>query len=299
MSWILLSLLSAVFLGVYDLLKKASVRDNAVVPVLFFSTIAGAIIWLPFIVWSHVSSASIPSPLLQVQSLDSRGHGLLFGKAALVSASWIFGYFAFKHLPLSIAGPIRATGPLWTIAFAVLVFGEKPSTLQWAGSVVILASFYAFSLAGKLEGIRFHRDKWVGFLILATLLGATSALYDKFLLQQIQISVPTVQAWFSVYLVVVIAPFAIMWKCGLWQRGQFEWRWSVPLVGVALLAADFLYFTAVSDSEALIAVISPIRRTCVIITFLGGIFWLGEKNPRPKALCVAGILLGVILLQLG
>ncbi|MCB1097787.1 MAG: EamA family transporter [Verrucomicrobiae bacterium] len=299
MSWILLSLLSAVFLGIYDLLKKASVRDNAVVPVLFFSTIAGPVVWLPFILWSHYSSATVPSALLRVDELTPGGHGLLFGKSALVSASWIFGYFAFKHLPLSIAGPIRATGPLWTIVFAVLFFAEKPTPMQWAGSVVILGSFYAFSLAGKLEGIRFHRDKWVGFLIVATLLGATSSLYDKFLLQRMQISVPTVQAWFSVYLVIVMAPFALMWKCGLWRRGHFEWRWTVPMVGVALLAADFLYFTAVRDSDALIAVISPIRRTCVIITFIGGIFWLGEKNPRPKALCVAGILLGVVLLHFG
>jgi bacterial/archaeal transporter family protein len=78
MSWILLSLLSAVFLGVYDLLKKVSVRDNAVVPVLFFSTIAGVVVWLPFIVWSHYSSATIPSPLLRVDEIRKQMRWRLF-----------------------------------------------------------------------------------------------------------------------------------------------------------------------------------------------------------------------------
>lgn len=297
MSWILLSLVSAVFLGLYDLLKKSSVRDNAVVPVLFFSTLAGAIVWIPLLIWSNVSPLSIPQIIL-VDTIGIREHGLLFGKSALVAASWIFGYFAFKHLPLSIAGPIRATGPLFTILFAVLVFGEQPTAYQMTGVAVILGSFYAFSFAGKLEGIRFLRNKWVGFLMVATLLGATSALYDKFLLQSERITVPTVQAWFSIYLVVVMAPFALLWLRGVWPRGRFEWRWSIPMVGIALLAADFAYFAAIRDPDALISVITPIRRACVIITFFAGIFWLGEQNGKIKGLCVAGILLGIVLLNL-
>ena len=35
MTWLVLSLLSAVLLGLYDFLKKSALRDNAVMPVLF------------------------------------------------------------------------------------------------------------------------------------------------------------------------------------------------------------------------------------------------------------------------
>lgn len=46
MSWILLSVCSAIVLGVYDLLKKLAVRENAVPPVLFFGVLTGAACWL-------------------------------------------------------------------------------------------------------------------------------------------------------------------------------------------------------------------------------------------------------------
>ena len=39
MTWIVASLVSALFLGVYDLCIKHAIRDNAVLPVLFFSTL--------------------------------------------------------------------------------------------------------------------------------------------------------------------------------------------------------------------------------------------------------------------
>lgn len=43
MDWTLWILLSAVFLALYDLAKKASVRENAVLPVLLGSTIFGCL----------------------------------------------------------------------------------------------------------------------------------------------------------------------------------------------------------------------------------------------------------------
>jgi drug/metabolite transporter (DMT)-like permease len=93
-----------------------------------------------------------------------------------------------------------------------------------------LASFVGLSFAGRLEGVHFHRNKWVWFLIAGTLLGAVSSLYDKYLLGRAHFSVPTVQAWFSVYLLVLFTPFAIGWKRRRWSRNEFHWRWSIPFI---------------------------------------------------------------------
>ena len=299
MSWIILSILSAFFLGIYDLLKKSAVRDNAVLPVLFISVAVGAVAWLPAAIWSAVAPGSVPLELFKVETLNLRENLLVLAKSALVGGSWLFSYFAVKHLPLSISAPIRATAPLWTISIAVLAMGERPDGWQWAGIAVILASFYAFSLVGRLEGIHFHRDKWVGFMIVATVLGALSALYDKHLIQSAGFTPSTLQCWFSIYLVIVLAPFQILWWRGAWTRGDFEWRWSIPLIGISLLIADFLYFTAIRQDGALISVISPVRRTAVLVTFTGGVLLYGERNFRRKALCIAGILAGVVLLNIG
>ncbi|MGI9239305.1 MAG: EamA family transporter, partial [Verrucomicrobiales bacterium] len=161
MSWVLLTALSALCLGVYDLLKKHAVRDNAVLPVLFWGVVTSGALWLPFVIWSAIAPDSIPADFFRIRQLDARGHAWLLAKSALVAASWLFGYFALKHLPLSTAGPIRSMGPLWTILIAVLVVGESPDAQQWTGVVIILLSFYAFSLVGKLDGFQFGRNRWV------------------------------------------------------------------------------------------------------------------------------------------
>jgi drug/metabolite transporter (DMT)-like permease len=260
--------------------------------------VTSGIIWFPFILWSGVSPSTYPSRQFLVDSIPLHQHILLFLKSALVASSWIFGYFALKHLPLSIAGPIRATSPLWTILLAVFLMGESPNGWQWVGITIVMVAFYAFSFVGKLENIHFHKDKWVAFMLAATLLGACSAIYDKYLLQDAEIRPATVQAWFSVYLMVVMLPFFLLWHKGAWETGTFYWRWSIPLIGIFLLTADFFYFTAISQEDALISVISPIRRGAVVITFLGGILLHKEVNFRPKAICILVLLTGIVLIKL-
>lgn len=297
MSWIVLSILSALFLGVYDLTKKAGVRENAVPPVLFFSVLASALVWTPLLLWSRQSPESFPAARFLVPSLSWSEHGLLLCKSALVASSWIFNYFAVKHLPVSIASPIRATSPLWTILIAVALLNERPSLSQWGGIAVILSAFYAFSFVGRLEGIHFHKDRWVGFMVAATLIGSLSALYDKYLLQTRGMNPAAVQCWFSIYLVLVLAPFFLAWRAGRFGNRHFQWRWSIPMIGITLLVADFFYFVAIGQEEALISVISPLRRCAVLVTFFGGMAAYQEKNFRPKFLCILALLLGVCLLN--
>jgi bacterial/archaeal transporter family protein len=247
---------------------------------------------------SHFARDWMPADWLVVDSIRWRDHGMLFTKSLIAGSSWIFATFALKHLPMSIAGPIRASSPFWTIFIAVTFMSERPNVGQWAGVTVILISFYAFSLVGRKEGIHFHRDRWVGFMVIATLLGACSALYDKFLLQQMAMKASTVQAWFSIYLVVFMLPLFVKWYWRDRSRCPFQWRWSVPMIAVLLLVSDFLYFSAIEMDGALISVISPLRRTSVIISFIAGVRLYGERNWRPKAICIASLLAGVYVLSL-
>lgn len=290
-----LSIGSALLLGLYDYFKKAALRGNAVMPVLFGSVAAGAAVWLPLALWSALAPQSLPHPALHVTGITAAEHGLLAAKAALVGASWWLGYCGIRLLPLSIASPIRATGPLWTIAFAVLLFGESPTPRQWLGVAVVLLAFFGFSVVGRREGIRFHNHAGVWYMIGATLLGASSSLYDKHLLQAAQLSPCEVQAWFTLYLCAMLLPALLLWRT-LPTRRPWHWHWAIPVIGITLLAADILYFTAIAQPDALISLISPVRRTSVVVSFLLGIVLFGERQVLPKALCVAGILCGVLLL---
>jgi drug/metabolite transporter (DMT)-like permease len=298
MTWMLLSICSAAFLGFYEIAKKASLKENAVPPVLFFNVLTAATLWTPLILLSQFYPDGIPTGFLRVEALTGTGHFLLFLKSLIAGSSWIFASFALKHLPMSIAAPIRASSPFWTITIAVLFLSERPDLWQWVGISIILISFFVFSLVGRKEGIHFHRNRWVGFMVIATLLGACSALYDKYLLQTCQMHAATVQAWFSVYLVLVMTPLVTHWYLKGRVATPFHWRWSIPMIAVLLLISDFLYFTAIETPGGLISVISPLRRTSIVIAFIAGIKIYGEKNPIPKGICIMSMLVGVYILSL-
>lgn len=297
MQWIVLSLLSAAVLGIYGLTKKVAVHNNAVPPVLLLNVLTAALIYLPALLCSRLEPQRMSGSVFFVEPISQWEHCLLFLKSALVGASWTLAFYGLKHLPLSIATPIRSSSPLWTILVAVAFFAERPGTLQWAGILTILAAFFAFSAVGKREGIEFRSNRWVAMMVGATLLGSMSALYDKYLLQRVQLSPATVQAWFSVYLVVVMLPQAIHWFVRSRVTKPFQFRWSIPAIAVTLLVADFLYFTAISDPAAQIAIISPLRRTSVVIPFLYGVFRLKEENALAKAVCIIVMLMGVVLVR--
>jgi len=298
MIWIWFAISSALFLGLYDLAKKKSLDHNAVWPVLFFCTISGAILVLPTLVFSHIAPQFAQSHGLWVQPLGWPDHFRLFCKAAIVSLSWACTYQAIKHLPVSISAPVRASAPLFTISAAILAFGERPSPLQWGGIAITLASYWIFALAGKKDGFRFHKDKWIGLMVLGSLFGACSSLYDKHLLQALHLGANTVQLWFSLYMLAIQG----LWVSIFWLprivRPAFEWRWSILLVGLLLVIADQFYFRAVSNPDALISVVSVVRRASVAISFALGIFVLKESRGKGKFVAVAGILVGLILMSL-
>ena len=298
MHWIAASLLSALFLGIYELCTKHAVRENAVVPVLFLSTLTGATIWGGLLLVEVVQPGTLPAGLVTTH-ITLVQHLQLALKSTIVAASWVFTYFALKHLPLSLGSPIRATSPLWTLVGAVLILGERPTWLQAVGILITLFSFIGLSVAGAREGVHFHKNKWVVYLIGGTLLGAASSLYDKYLLGRQGFDVPTVQAWFSVYLMILFLPFAVGWKRRWWPRKEFRWRWSIPFIAISLLVADYIYFGALRDPDSLVSVVMSLRRGSTLVGFAGGLLLFGEQHGWRKLPAVLGILAGMTMAILG
>ena len=138
MHWIAATLLSAFFLGLYDLCTKHSVRHNAVTPVFFFSTLTGALVWVALLLVQSLHPGILP-PTLVTDPLTLKQHLQLLLKSTIVAASWIGTYYALKHLPLSLGAPIRATSPLLTLFGAVLFLGERPTLLETLGILTTCA----------------------------------------------------------------------------------------------------------------------------------------------------------------
>lgn len=303
--WFVFALCSAVLLGFYDVFKKQSLRDNAVIPVLFLNTLISTFIFLPLIVASHFGwlSASVH---WFVPDGSAFMHLFVVLKAVIVLSSWVCGYFAIKHLPLTIVGPINATRPVMTLVGALLIFGERLNAWQWVGVLLAILAFFLMSRSSKKEGIDFRHDKWILLLVAAAVLGALSGLYDKYLLAPTAsggqgLPAVFVQSWFNVYQMLMMG-LALWWWVkakGRPDAERFEWRWTIVGISLFLCAADMFYFYALSFEGALIAVVSMTRRTSVLVSFLFGAFLLQERNVKSKAVDLLLVLLSLVLLCLG
>jgi transporter family protein len=302
--WFLFALLSAALLGFYDVFKKKSLKGNAVIPVLFLNTLFSSLIFAPFIICSACGKLSHDSLFyVPVVGWETQKYVLL--KSFIVLSSWIFGYFGMKHLPLTIVGPINATRPVMVLVGALLVFGERLNGYQWVGVLLAVASFFMLSRSGKKEGIDFKHDKWIYFVVLASLLGAVSGLYDKYLMASpanggVGIDRMVTQSYYNIYQFVMMGiMLMVLWWPKHKDTTPFHWDWCIVCISIFLSAADFVYFYALTLDGAMISVVSMVRRGSVIVSFLFGAWVFREKNLKSKAVDLALVLLGMLFLYIG
>ncbi|MFY0624887.1 MAG: DMT family transporter [Reichenbachiella sp.] len=296
--WIMMGVLSMMGLGIYDLLKKRALNENAVLPVLFFATLSSALLFLPHWILSWTVPNFDQYDNFYVPKGDLKFHIHILIKTFIVISSWILSYMALKNLPISIVSPIRATGPIWTLIGAILIYGEQLSILQWVGMAVALIFFFLFSSTGKREGIHFGSNKWVWFIMIATIIGTLSTLYDKFLISQY--NRVAVQAYFSFYQVPVLALVLLLfWYPRREKLTKFKWSRAIPWIGVVLVLGDFAYFYALTFEDSLVSILSLLRRSSVIISFGIGAILFKEKNKKRKAVILLGIIAGIYLIMLG
>lgn len=294
--WLILAFCSAVLLGFYDTSKKAALRGNDVLPVLLLNTLFTTLIFSPVIIRT-----------LSDGGLGAHEHMLIMLKSVIVLTSWIFGYIGLKHLPITIVGPINATRPVLVLIGATLVFGERLNLWQWAGVILAALSLFLLSLSSRKEKISFVHNRWIWCVAAAAVTGAVSGLYDKFIMKRLEAA--TVQGWYNFYQLLLMGAICLilryipMWRkrrAGEVVENGFRWSWAIPLISIFISAADWCYLSALEQDGSMISVVSLIRRSSVIISFICGILIFKERNNvKAKVFDLSLVLLGMFFIWLG
>ncbi|HEY9543170.1 DMT family transporter [Prevotella sp.] len=302
--WLIYAFMSAALLGCYDACKKVSLKDNAVIPVLFLNTLICSLIFVPFIVLSG-NTAVLDGSIFYVESAGWETHKYIVIKSLIVLSSWIFGYFAMKHLPLTIVGPVNATRPVLVLIGAMLVYGERLNGWQMVGVLLAIVSLALLGKSGKKEGVDFQHNKWIYFLLLAAILGAVSGLYDKYLMAPLEsgglaLNRMVVQSWYNIYQMILMGSvMLLLWFPKRKQSTPFRWDWSILLISVFLSMADFVYYYSLSLPGSMISIVSMVRRGSVLVSFVFGAFYFHEKNLKAKLFDLLLVLLGMVCLYIG
>ena len=302
--WLVLAFVSATFLGFYDTSKKASLKGNAVLPVLFLNTVFSTLIFSPFLLdylggFGWFTGTFLDTvPFSGTDGSMLKAHLLVILKAFIVLSSWICGYFGLKHLPLTIVGPINATRPVLVLIGAMLIFGERLNTCQWIGVILAICSVFLMSRASKKENIDFKHNKWIWCVGLATIIGVISGLYDKFIMKSL--NPMFVQSWFNFYQLVIMAVICgLIWYPKRHETTPFQWRWSILLISLFICIADFAYYTSLNDPDSMISVVSLVRRGSVVISFACAVIFFKERNLKAKILDLALLIIGMAFIWIG
>ena len=298
--WLLLAFLSATLLGFYDVSKKAALKDNAVLPVLLLNTLFSTLIFSPVILDGLTGAGWFEGTMFDTSDVTGnlKAHLLVIIKSVIVLTSWIAGYFGIKHIPITIVGPINATRPVLVLVGAMIFFGERLNWCQWVGVILSILSIYLMSRSSKKENIDFTHNKWMLFVAIGTIMGAVSGLYDKFIMQEL--SPIFVQSWFNFYQLIMMGVVCMAaWYPTRKKTTPFHWSWAIPLIAIFVAAADFAYFNALTRPEAMISVVSLIRRGSVLISFACGVIIFKERNLKAKVLDLILILIGMVFVYFG
>lgn len=296
--WLIFAFASALFLGLYDVEKKRGLNNNAVIPVLFLNTIFCSLFFLPTLLLSRLAPHAIEGTLFYVAEVPLQTYFFILLKSIIVLISWGSAYVAIKHLPITIVGPIKSMQPALVLFGALLIFDDKLNGWQITGILVSLVCFFLYSVVGKKEGISFLTNKWIWWLVLAVVTGAISGLYDKYLMKTYDRM--AVQVWYTIFQIFMMLPVLFfVWYPKRKQSTPFQFRWSIVGIAFFLCISDFLYFYALSVPDSMVSVVSTVRRSAIVVSFLAGIFLFKEKNIRIKTYIMIGVLFGMYLLYLG
>jgi len=302
--WLWLSLASSLLLGLYEVSRKAALSTSAPLLVLLSANL-GALVSLGLALLVSRNMDLARHTEFYLVPLNSAQHGAVLIKSLLVSTSWMMSYSAVKHLPITVAGPLRAVAPAFTVLGALFWFHEAPSLVQWSGIAIIFAGYFGFARLGRSEGISYTKSPYVILLVAGTIVGAMSGLLDKHLLQRVHLQPTTLQFWFVVdtALIQVLLQLMLMAKRSepskRFDLGAWKVSWLGPLAGALLVVADQFYFRALAQQGAMVSVVSMVRRSSVLVSFSVGAWLFREQLIQKKALALLVVLTGLLVLITG
>ena len=309
--WLVFAFVSATIVGIRDFFKKIALQRSNLLLVLCLVTVFSALLFMPFIVVSRCTDW-LDGSFFHVPESSLTLHLCSLVKCVLLIACWLCSFDGIKHLPLTVSGMIAAFGPVETVLAAMLIYGESLSALQWTGVLVSTASLVSIC-RGRGEGSTGYwgnRHFWL--MLLSTIFSAAAALWDKFAMGRpedggLGQSVMFIQSWYNIYQAVFLTVAVLVVRhrcCKKAADGQsaplpFKIAMGILAVSVCEVAADLLYDAALQLPGCLVSILAMVRRGSVVVSFVLGAMFLKERDIRRKAVDLAMVLLGMVLLFLG
>lgn len=283
MSWLVLTLASAVSAAVTKILQKVLLTDTKSDPFAFafvFQLMVAGI----FLIYTVVTGTLEPLPLSEVWVN-------FVAMTVLYSLGNVALFKAFKEAEASEVTIIFVSSTLWSVVSAVILLGERLTSVNGVGIGLILAG---------VATVNYTRSRWQlnrghVLALAAAVLYGVAFTNDAYILNQYRsVAAYMVPAFFLPGIVsLVYSPKSVR---RLPYFGQMKVLRNLIVCALFYAASALTIFTAYKMGGKA-AVISPIQQTSVVFTVVLGYWWLKERERLWKKI-VGTVLVfaGVVLL---
>ena len=292
---ITLILAAAVAHASWNLFGKQAAETGAAFFVWLLAASAG-VLYLPVVIVTVI----VTSPhLTGLNWLFLAGTGLLHG-----------GYFLFLQLgyrmgDLSLAYPIgRGTGALLAALAGIVLLGERPTPIGYAGILAIVAGVVVIGLPQRkasqaqpqaLRTIGSAAGAAIGFALTTGLFIGCYTIWDKYAVSNLHTE-PVLQGYAGFPLMIaVFTPFVLRDRARL----ASVWRAFRPQVlGAAVLAPLAYMLVLVALSFTAVSAVAPAREVSVLFGVLLGRRLLGEGSLARRLAAATAIVAGIIAIAI-
>lgn len=253
----------------------------------------------PTFVWlTAVGAAIILLPIgLVVAVLDPPSWPEL-ALAAVVSAVLHVGYFlslqaGYRAGDVGVVYPLaRGTGPLLSVVFAIVLFGERPGPIGLLGAGAVIVGVVIIGLGGGRANWRTARTGVLWGLAIGVVI-AGYTLWDAHAVTALAISPILLNAGTSTMEAVLMTPLAVRrWAT---VRAVLRDHWRDVLV-VAVLSPLSYILILFAMQMAPVSIVAPAREISVVFVALAGWLLFKEPHPVPRLTGAVVVVLGVALL---
>lgn len=319
-----LTLFYGVVKGVREIVKKKSFEKSTLLEVLFFYTLIGFIMVLPF--------------SGDVGGLTPELYGLVALKSFIIFVAWLCGFKAVKEIPISVYGVLDLSRVLFSTLLGVFVLHETLTGHKATGIILVAAGLIALRYekpwrekreakramakaaaipetagtesdqtvipvteADEPESVHpehvepEEKGKPILFIVMAflsALLNAVSGTMDKILTKDV--TPAQLQFWYMLFLLIMYAAYILVTRTKMDVKRAMKNYW-IWILSFLFIIADRALFIANQIGDSQVTVMTLLKQAGCIVTILAGRFVFKEKGIGYKLCCAAVIIAGIVI----
>lgn len=283
--WVLLTLLSALFLATSDALLKLSLKKDNVLSLTFMRFVFA----LPVLY--------ITIPFIDMPCLDYKFWIALSGGIPLEIIAIVLYVRAMRETDLSLCLPMLSFTPVFLIFVSWLMIGEKVSFYGAMGVVLVACGAYVMNISASRRGLLYpfkvlFRDRGVQMMIVVSVIYSLTSTIGK--VGILHSSVLFFPLLYFTGVTICFVPLVMNKK--YWKRENLQCIKWIFLSGIFFGLMIVSHMLAISIAK--VAYMIAIKRTSIIFGALYGFILFKEKGLKERLSGILIMIFGIFLISL-